>query len=51
MKILFTFEFPALIIRAEDYINLLLYFGHEVDLYAVGDNSNLYLNYMSQKIQ
>lgn len=51
MRILFTFEFPALMVRVEDYINLLLHYGHEVDLYAVGDNSNLYLTYMSEKIK
>lgn len=37
MRILFTFEYPELMLRAEDYIRLLLHFGHEVSLYGMGD--------------
>lgn len=40
MRILFTFELPALSLRAMDYINMLLSFGHEVDLYGVGPDQN-----------
>ena len=50
MKILFTFECSALSIRAIDYINLLLYFGHEVSLYNIGTDSDVWSTYMSNTI-
>lgn len=40
MRILFTFELPALSVRAMDYINVLLSFGHEVDIFGVGEGQD-----------
>lgn len=51
MKILFTFEFPTLMLRSEDYINLLLSFGHDVFLYSFNKGNIDQLNWMKSRIQ
>lgn len=50
MKILFTFEFPALCVRATDYINLLLHYGHSVDVYLYGSIDATYHDLMTTHI-
>lgn len=50
MKVLFTFELPALSVRAIDYINMLLHFGHEVSLYNVGTEADQWSNFMRRTI-
>lgn len=36
MRVLVTFEMPELCLRSVDFINLLISYGHEISLYAVG---------------
>ena len=51
MKILFTFEYPDLMCRCEDYMNLLLNFGHEVFLYGFNDKENYWANFMEERMK